>query len=340
MANYLRVPYAKTNQDHTSDSLMLKAYFIMVLISFLKLLLNIFNVVFIAVGITLVGIGIWTAVVKVYVSLVIGDSLFRAAAYLIICVGFITIGVCVVGLVAVIREKQRWLWVYLGLSIFCFCALMTSAILAIVFKSEVEGVMVDNMRKSLIDKYGKDGEVTDAWDQLQSDLGCCAVNETYVGHFALFDLPYADNSMPESQEEKARQDSWPIYKRTEFFRMQLSISESERKYVPESCCKYDSKIGDYAGLSSCQFFSTGPPNNFKMKLNNDYLHYDGCYSKARRLMLDQSDILVAMGFVFGFIMIAGMALTFLILRALRAEEEEKMQERRRPENYEASNELL
>lgn len=312
----------------------------MVLISFLKLLLNIFNVVFIGVGITLIGIGIWTAVEKIYVSLVIGDSLFRAASYLIICVGVITIFVCIVGLLGVLKEKKKWLWAYFGLLLFCCCVLITAAILAIVFKAEVESVMVNNMRRSLINKYGKDGDVTDAWDQLQSDLGCCAISEETLGNSVLFDFPYVDETMPRSQAEKNRQDSWPIYKRTEFFRRQLSIGTHERKYVPDSCCKYDSKTGGYASLTACQYFPTGPPTNYEMKLRNDYLHYDGCYSKARRLMLNQSDIIVAMGFVFGIIMIGGMVLTFFVLRALKAEEEEKMKERRRPENHDASLDLL
>ena len=30
--------------------------------------------------------------------------------------------------------------------------------------------MVDNMRRSLIDKYGSDRDVTDAWDQLQTEV--------------------------------------------------------------------------------------------------------------------------------------------------------------------------
>ncbi|GFR73426.1 tetraspanin [Elysia marginata] len=258
----------------------------MVLISFLKALLNIFNIVFICVGITLIGIGIWTAVEKVYVSLVIGDSLFRAASYLIICVGVITIGVCIVGLLGVLKEKKTWLWA-------------------------VESVMVDNMRRSLVHKYGKDSDVTDAWDQLQSELGCCAVSETALGYSVLFEIPYVDDTRPMSNGEKDRQDSWPIYKRTEFFRKQL-------------CYK---RAGDHNFVNH----SKGMKHNVEMV---------GCYSKARSLMLNQSDIIVAMGFVFGIIMIGGMVLTFLVLRALKAEEEEKIKEKRRPENHDASLDLL
>ncbi|RUS89890.1 hypothetical protein EGW08_002331 [Elysia chlorotica] len=189
-------------------------------------------------------------------------------------------------------------------------------------------------------KYGQDSDVTNAWDQLQSELGCCAISETTLGDSYLFNFPYVDETSPQSSGERDRQDSWPIYKRTEFFRRQLAINVNERKYVPESCCKYDSNIRDYANLRSCQYFSTGPPSNYEMKLKNDYLHYDGCYSKARSLMLNQSDIIVAMGFVFGLIMIVGMVLTFFVIKALRAEAEEKMKERRRPENRDASLDLL
>ena len=70
------------------------------------------------VGITLIGIGIWTAVEKVYVSLVIGDSLFQAASYLIISVGAITIVVCIVGLLGVLKENKKWLWA-VSSALFC-----------------------------------------------------------------------------------------------------------------------------------------------------------------------------------------------------------------------------
>lgn len=60
-------------------------------------------------GITLVGIGIWTAAEKLYVSHVIGDKLFGAASYLIIAVGIFIILVCIVGIIALWKDKRKLL---------------------------------------------------------------------------------------------------------------------------------------------------------------------------------------------------------------------------------------
>ncbi|KAI8781097.1 CD151 antigen [Biomphalaria glabrata] len=297
-----------------------------------KLLLAIFNIIFILVGIALLAVGIWTAVSKLYVSNVIGDTLFSAASYLLIAVGFVVICISIVGLLAVLKENKRWLKIYFGLLIFGFLILIVAAILAIVFKGEVESVMVNSMRKSLIESYGSDKVITDSWDKLQTELECCAISRKSLGPYVLFNFPYKDGLNPKNDNEIESQDSWPIYKRTEFYGRQLKIGDGDRKYVPPSCCVVDKKTKDYKSLKHCQFFSTGPPSNFESTFTNDYLLYQGCYDKAKELVLGQSDIIVALGFVFAFLMVAGMVVTFFLLRSLNDEAEDEVKRRREPDN--------
>ena len=59
----------------------------------------------------LVSIGIWTAADKVYISFVIGDNLFSAASYMLIGVGAIMIGICVVGICSLMKEDTKWLMI-------------------------------------------------------------------------------------------------------------------------------------------------------------------------------------------------------------------------------------
>ncbi|XP_005102916.1 tetraspanin-6 [Aplysia californica] len=300
------------------------------LLNCFKILLYIFNIVFIAVGLTLIGIGIWTAVTKVYVSFVIGDTLFSAASYMLIGVGVVLITVCIIGICGLMKADTRWLLIYFGFLIFCFIILLTAAILAIVFRSEVENVMADNMRKSLVKSYAKDKEITDAWDQLQKDLQCCAISRTPITSTSGMQFQYVDDTYP-IQAEIEYQDSWPIYKRTEFYRRQLNVGPQQRKYVPVSCCVYDNTLEDFLNKDVCQYFPNGPPYNYELMLTNRYVNYEGCYEKAKALVLNQSDIIVAIGFVFGFIMIAGMVLTFLLVRWMTTEADE-ISRRRRPDN--------
>ncbi|CAG5122012.1 unnamed protein product [Candidula unifasciata] len=292
-----------------------------------RILLYLFNILFIILGIILVAIGIWTAVEKIYVSHVIGDNLFAAASYLIIAVGIFLILICIVGILVLWKDKRKWLITYLCLLILSFVILITAAVLAIVFKGEVESVMVNNMRRSMINGYGKDRDITSAWDQLQSQLHCCAVSETVLSPSPLFNFPYVDGSSPQNLDERAKQDSWAIYKRTEFYKNQLMVGENERKYVPPSCCVYDDKLRGYKNVKTCQYFSLGPPVNYAAGHQNENLHYTGCYEKGKQFVLEQSDILVAIGFVFAFLMVAGMVLTFFVIRSAT---DDGSKHRRRP----------
>ncbi|XP_059155546.1 CD151 antigen-like isoform X2 [Physella acuta] len=295
-----------------------------------KILLFIFNIFFILVGIALAAVGIWSAVAKIYVSHVIGDSLFGAASYLLIAVGVFIIIVCILGILGLCQENKKWLMIYFGFLIFNFIVLIVAAVLAIVFKGEVENVMVDNMRETMIKNYGIDKEITDAWNQLQKDLECCALSQKQLGNSVLFSIPYKDGKNPANPREEQLQDSWPIYKRTEFYNRQLR-TQDEKKFVPESCCVYDNKIKDYKSIKHCQNFPNGPPNQFITDFKNDYLHYAGCYEKAKDLVMGQSDIIVALGFVFAFIMIAGMVITFFLLRSF-VDVDDEIKRRREPDN--------
>lgn len=296
-----------------------------------KLLLMIFNILFIAVGIALAAVGIWTAVSKVYVSFVIGDTLFTAASYMLIAVGVIIIIVCIIGTVALLKENKKWLMIYFGLLVFGFVILIVAAVLGIVFKGEVENVMVQSMRNSLIDGYDKDKDITSAWDQLQTELKCCALSQKSLGPAVIFNFPYKDGLNPQTAKERELQDGWPIYKRTEFYNRQLRIGVNERKYVPLSCCVVDEKTKAYKSEKFCQYFSQGPPFNYDIEMKNDYLNYAGCYDKAKELVLSQSDIIVALAFVFAFIMIAGLVITFFLIRSF-TDDEEAVKHRREPDN--------
>jgi len=282
-----------------------------------KTLLYIFNVAFIAVGLTLLAIGIWTAAVKIYVSQVIGDSLFSAISFMFIIVGTIIVTVCIIGICVLAKENSKGLIGYLVCLIICFLILIAAAIMAIVFKTEAEDVMAGKMRQSLISKYGSDKDVTDAWDQLQKDLRCCSVSSVAVTGFSN-PTQYPDGTMPSTKEQQLR-DSWPLYKYTNFYKQQLQLSEQSRKFVPVSCCRRDDRLNGYVDTDVCQYFSLGPPTNYDQGHNNDYLNYDGCYEKAKDLVLSQSDIILGMGFAFGLVMISGMALTFLFVRQLDEE---------------------
>lgn len=299
-----------------------------------KLLLYIFNGTFIAVGIVLVGIGIWSAADKIYVSSIIGDSLFSATSYMLIGVGGILVTICIIGICSLMKEDAKWLMIYLGSLIFSFLVLITAAILAIIFKTEVESMMAEEMKTSLRDKYGQNKQVTAAWDQLQKDLSCCAVSSTPITSVD-FRNQYADGAPVDPNERNSKfRDSWLLYKYTEFYGKQRDTSPLKKKFVPLSCCTYSNTLKDYLNPTHCQFFSLGPPNNpTEFSSKNKYLNYDGCYDRAKDFVLRQSDIILALGFIFSFIMIAGMVLTFFMVRWISDGYDSDSHLRRKPEQF-------
>ncbi|XP_070199529.1 tetraspanin-11-like [Littorina saxatilis] len=264
-------------------------------------LLVIFNVLLFLFGLALVAVGLWSVIDKVYVAGVIGDDLFSAASYLVIITGVILLGVSVVGVCAVRKEQRLFVIVYFVLLLVIFCTLLVTAVLAVVLKSELEDTMVNEMRSSLVSGYGADGEITASWDRLQRELECCGVRaEVGMG----------------SDLETIRQDSWLLYLRTRWYQDARQQNLEPKEYVPRSCCVYDSKINGYIDAGKCQSWSFGPPGNLKLPVNNNALHYDGCYEKAKQLVGEQADILVGCTFAFAFSLIGGLALTVLLYRLL------------------------
>ncbi|XP_025087668.1 CD151 antigen-like [Pomacea canaliculata] len=273
--------------------------------------LIIFNVLLMLAGLALLGIGIWSVVDKVYISDVIGNNKFSAASYMIIVGGAILLGIGIFGIFVVRSESRALVIVYFILLIVLFVGILLAAILAIIFKQELEEAMIDAMRQSLVGQYGADSTITQSWDRLQRDLRCCAVR-----------AERGSEGGTTQDMETIRQDSWPLYKKTRWYQnargqdFTAGIKDTEVLYVPITCCVFDEVLQGYINQRQCQSWKLGPPGNYKASLKNNALYYDGCYEKAKAFIEAQSDIIVGCAFAFAFSMIGGLVLTVLLFRTL------------------------
>ncbi|ESO98681.1 hypothetical protein LOTGIDRAFT_174048 [Lottia gigantea] len=269
-----------------------------------KLFLFIFNTVFLIAGVCMFGVGIWTVVDKVYVSDIIGNEIFTAAAYMIIISGIIVIGVCILGFISLSQEKRILIIVYFVIWIVIFIFLIIGAILAVVFKGELESEMRNSMKDTLIQKYGGDSTeertATNAWDRVQRELRCCSVDD----------------------------ESWDLYRSTRWFRSQDPRS-SLITYVPATCCVVDVRTDTYVAQKQCQTWQLGPPRNPSYTLKNTALYYEGCYEAARNFVLDASSAIVAVGFTFGLTLIVGLVFTLFFLRHVTTLDDEEVKRRQR-----------
>ncbi|XP_060568166.1 23 kDa integral membrane protein-like [Ruditapes philippinarum] len=263
--------------------------------TFLKAFLLILNVILFLCGGIVMGIGIWAVVDKIYISEVIGNSLYKSAAILMVINGVFLILLSFLGCIGAISQNKIIVILYVGCMAVVFIVLITAAIIAAVFQEDIESDMREKMRKGIRDKYGynvayvdDNRELTEAWDLVQTRLGCCAVDD----------------------------QGWGDYQQSRWFGQQFNAFD--KKFVPPSCCVYEGRLDQYVNLFNCQSFAYGPPR-FSGGGYNNALHYQGCYTAARKIVKKQADIIIGIGFSFCVFLITGIVMGLWYIKKLSGE---------------------
>lgn len=256
------------------------------------------------------GIGVWAVADKIYIADIIGAGLFRSAAYLMVASGIILILISFLGCIGAISGKRLLVFIFLCLLILVFILLMTTAILAAVFQDDIESNMEARMEMSIREQYGYDllsnaenAKVTLAWDKAQTSLMCCGVKDEGWGVY---------RSSRWFQKMNAGTNGGFIYNPNSY--------QGITKYVPESCCVFSPNLGTYLNTARCQSNTLGPPGD-PSGSRNDALQYGGCYDAARRFIVDQSTMMLGLGFSFSVFLLSGVIISILFLRKLGASSE-------------------
>ncbi|XP_064602794.1 CD151 antigen-like [Liolophura sinensis] len=270
------------------------------------LCLVIYNIICFILGAVILGIGIWTAVDRIFLSEIIGTYLYSAASYLLITGGGIILIVSFVGGFGACTKMRCMLITYFGLLVLIFLCLVLAAILAVVFRGEIENTMKMTMRDTLINKYGvnvhgndENFAVTKAWDETQWRFECCAVDDSMDWDYRVY-----------------RTSNW-------FQETQLQQSPENQKFVPETCCKRITvdQSDRYKNLEACQQpLLPIPPKGDPSFGDNDSFNSKGCFSTGYELVMSQAGIILGMGFAFALALILGMVITVLLYRSLSHEE--------------------
>ncbi|KAH3889485.1 hypothetical protein DPMN_013542 [Dreissena polymorpha] len=166
-----------------------------------------------------------------------------------------------------------------------------AAISAAVLRENVEDNIKEDMKYSIITQYGNNlhiddsnKDITESWDMLQQRLRCCAVND----------------------------EGWGLYQESNWF---YEHSYIQREFVPPSCCVYENRVGQYLNLQKCQSFAFGPPR-MQTGAQNNALHYRGCYSAAREIVIKQANLVIGIVFSFCVFLITGVVVGVLFIRKL------------------------
>jgi hypothetical protein len=161
-------------------------------VQFVRVLVIIFNIVFIFCGLALIGLGAWIFAdprVLHVIDLTVdatNSHLLRDAAILLISMGCLLFVVSLLGLVGAILENSVLLGIYLALLIIAFCGEIAGAVMAIAFKDWFLDQLRDVLRDSLVNNpyyetppdssTCKASDVGALWDYIQVRMDCCGVD--------------------------------------------------------------------------------------------------------------------------------------------------------------------
>ncbi|XP_053575633.1 tetraspanin-11-like [Bombina bombina] len=172
---------------------------------FLKYLLFMFNFLFWVGGTAVIAMGLWTLMEKSdYISL-LATSTFSLSAYILLFAGSLVMITGFLGCFAMIREQKSCLTVYLSILILIYLMELAAGILSYVYYDMISNELRHNLNQTIIEDYAQPGkmDITLAIDNLQQDFRCCGSNSYHDWLYSLF----------------------------------INSEKSEKRLVPDSCCK-------------------------------------------------------------------------------------------------------
>lgn len=242
-------------------------------------------------GLALIGAGIYLYVYKSeLLTYVYSMPLARPACIIIITVGSAVLIPSFCGLLGAVRENHILLIIYTVIMVLITCLSIVAAIMAIATRVPWNGFdfIRQKMRESLQKDYGYNLNtsnynvfITAMWDLAQQNWYCCA----------------------------AEDNSWGIYRQSQWYEIQPGEKENDRAMVPLSCCVKD-QYGEYVNPQKCQTWQMGPPKLASGTSINEALFYDGCYVYGSKLLSRVTGGIIAMGIIFA--VIVGLATIFAL----------------------------
>ncbi|RDD39596.1 Tetraspanin-11 [Trichoplax sp. H2] len=145
----------------------------------LRVIFYIFTLIFVAMGIALLAMGI---IIRVNSDLigVVADNSWFTAAYIMIAAGVFIFLVALVGFCGARNSNKCMLGIYLGVLVVIFILEIAGAIYGAVNRVAIEEAAKAKMTTEVQIRYGQanQGVITDGFNKLQTTFQCCGVNTT------------------------------------------------------------------------------------------------------------------------------------------------------------------
>jgi len=232
------------------------------------------SILFALLGAAVVAVFVYLTVDQIwFIKGLLGTDMLMASAILLIVSGGLLMLSALVAMIGACSEQPKLIAAFVVLLSGVILTLLACIICTLVFRTWLAEQVRNNMVVTLTTYYGVnvDGinsqpwnkQVTEAWDAAQSKWQCCSV----------------------------RDNSWAIYRDSNWYRIQPGTPDSGKPFVPASCCVRNPSTGDYKNLKNCQTQIFGPPNipetpQYSGLPNND-LYYRGCYETGKDHLLNE-----------------------------------------------------
>lgn len=142
-------------------------------VTFLKYVLHMFNILFVAAGLSVLAVGVWSVVDNETFVALLTSVTYSLTAYVLVAAGCLVLVVAVVGCVAVYKEQRCLLLLYTFLLLLIFVLEAMAGFLAFVYQEQVETELKMNLNNTFLEYYHVDGAKTQAIDHFQKEFKCC-----------------------------------------------------------------------------------------------------------------------------------------------------------------------
>jgi len=276
---------------------------------FAKIVLIVYNIIFLLSGLFLIGLGIWLVVdgsVKNLVDLTFNgtnSALLRNAAIILITMGVLVVIISAVGFAAAITENIVLLIIYIAFLIVIFCGEICGGVVAIVFKDRIIYSLKNILSESLDGQLSKNSTnpyykemkgnnsenvcyTSDAgylWDWAQIKFHCCGIETNNDGYSSRLNTSYNFKSM---------------------------CPQLKKEYIPVSCCPFVNESTEFGD------FHKKPDNQYNAHklVNCDKPYTAGCYNEVALWLERYAPVLIGIGIGFAMLELFGIIFAVCLCR--------------------------
>lgn len=272
-----------------------------------KIILIIYNIIFLLSGLCLIALGIWLVAdgrVNNLVNLTYNgsnSSLLRNAAIILITMGALVVVISIIGFIAAVMENIVLLTIYIVFLVVIFCGEICGGVIAIAFKDKIVYGLKDILGNQLSDQLSPNSsshyynnivggnntcftsDVGWLWDWAQLTFNCCGISNK--GDFqSRMSAAYNFNTMCPN----------------------LTVTDP---YRPVSCCplKQGKEFGD---------FHKTPDNQYDARAVVDCTTPNtvGCYDAVARWIERYAPVLIGIGIGFAMLELFGIIFAVCLCR--------------------------